>query len=542
MPTDKFSINRKQFLKITGLTGIGLLGSYYGLNKFLSPKEYSFTGKISGANFKMGHLLRTGISEIPKETKTIDTIIVGGGISGLSAGWYLQKNKFKDFLILEMDGNVGGNSSFGKNNVSKYPYGAHYVPLPSEDAKYVREFFEEVGIIEGYKDSLPVYNEFFLCADPNERLFFQGHWQEGLVPSRGIQPEDKIQYKEFFSYLEILKTKKGKDGKSAFTIPLEFSSKDKEFLDLDKISMFEFLQSKKWTSDYLNWYVEYCCRDDYGVSHKRVSAWAGLHYFASRTGKAANADTQTVLTWPEGNGFLVDKLKEINENKILTNSLVYQITIENKNKFMVDIFDSITNSYTRYITKNIIYASPRYTAKKIIKDYTNPIADTLEYSPWFVANITLNNKPAGNGVSLSWDNVSYYSRSLGYIVANHQDLTLNRKQTVITYYLPLDTDNPKTERISAYRKSYEDWLEILLPDLEKMHPGITTSIEEIDFWVWGHGMVSPGIDFLWSDKRKKMLENFQGIEFAHSDMSGISIFEEAQFRGCEAAKRVLERS
>ena len=113
---------------------------------------------------------------------------------------------------------------------------------------------------------------------------------------------------------------------------------------------------------------------------------------------------------------------------------------------------------------------------------------------------------------------------------------------MITYYLPLDTDNPKTERISAYRKSYEDWLEILLPDLEKMHPGITTSIEEIDFWVWGHGMVSPGIDFLWSDKRKKMLENFQGIEFAHSDMSGISIFEEAQFRGCEAAKRVLERS
>lgn len=92
----------------------------------------------------------------------------------------------------------------------------------------------------------------------------------------------------------------------------------------------------------------------------------------------------------------MSKLKEINENKILTNSLVYQITIENKNKFMVDIFDSITNSYTRYITKNIIYASPRYTAKKIIKDYTNPIADTLEYSPWFVANITLNNKPAGS--------------------------------------------------------------------------------------------------------------------------------------------------
>ena len=43
--------------------------------------------------------------------------------------------------------------------------------------------------------------------------------------------------------------------------------------------------------------VEYSCRDDYGVSHSKVSAWAGLHYFASRAGKAYNADSPNhVLT------------------------------------------------------------------------------------------------------------------------------------------------------------------------------------------------------------------------------------------------------
>ncbi|MBP9889297.1 MAG: hypothetical protein KBF93_23580, partial [Leptospiraceae bacterium] len=77
---------RKDFLKFSSLAGLTLLSSYCGFKKFLTSKNYPFPVKISGANFKVGHLLRTGISEIPKETKTIETIIVGGGISGLSAG------------------------------------------------------------------------------------------------------------------------------------------------------------------------------------------------------------------------------------------------------------------------------------------------------------------------------------------------------------------------------------------------------------------------------------------------------------------------
>jgi protoporphyrinogen oxidase len=480
-----------------------------------------------------------GVSEIPKDIKEIETVIVGGGIAGLSAGWYFLKNGYKDFLILEMDNHVGGNSSSGENSTSQYPYGAHYVPLPGENAKYVRELFEELKIITGYKNGLPVYDEYYLCADPNERLYFQGLWQEGLIPARGIPLEDKKQYNEFFGFVESLKNKKGSDGKYLFAIPIEFSSKDSEYLDLDKISMLDFMNKRGWTSKYLHWYVEYSCRDDYGVSHSKVSAWVGLHYFASRAGKAYNADSQTVLTWPSGNGFLVNKLKEINRAQIKTNTLTYRIEKNGEREFLIDTINPENKATTRYKAKKIIYAAPRYSAKKVIQGYKNDSADTLDFSPWLVANITLKQKPSGNGVPLSWDNVSFYSRSLGYIVANHQDLKINRKEVVITYYLPLDEGDLKSERLKAFRRSKEDWLEIILPDLEKMHLGITREITEIDLWVWGHGMVSPGIDYLWSEKRQAMLKSFQGIEFAHSDMSGISIFEEAQYRGCEAAKKIL---
>lgn len=533
-------LTRKKFVQFLGLGSVALVSSFLGIKNFLKRRQYNFPLKISGANFKAGHLLRESIKEIPTETVEIETVIVGGGISGLSAGWYFKKNNYNNFLILEMDGSTGGNSKSGKNNVSEYPYGAHYVPIPSEEASYVKELFLELGIIQGFKNDLPIYNEYYLCADPHERLYFQGYWQDGLIPARGVQEEDKRQYKEFFSFIEFLKTAKGNDGRSLFAIPMEKSSKDPEWLQLDQMSMYQYMEQRGWNSRYLNWYVEYSCRDDYGVSHRKVSAWAGLHYFASRAGKAANADSQTVLTWPSGNGFLVQKLSSISKNNIQTDSLVYRIEKEEKSKtFSVDSIHPDTKKTIRYKTKNVIYASPRYTAKKVIAGYDGSMGDNLDFTPWLIANITFSERPLGHGVPISWDNVSFYSKSLGYIVANQQDLTTNRKEVVVTYYLPLDEEEPKKERLKAYLRTKEDWEEIILADLEKMHTGISELIQEIDLWIWGHGMVSPGINFLWSSARQKILTSFKGIEFANSDMSGISIFEEAQYRGCEAAKKIL---
>ncbi|MBN8536143.1 MAG: NAD(P)/FAD-dependent oxidoreductase [Deltaproteobacteria bacterium] len=532
------NLSRRNFIKVMGFSLTTMITGFWSYFRFFKSNKYFFSGSLVGANSKTGHLLQSGVKAIPTETKTLDTVIVGGGISGLSAAWWFKKNNFKDFVLFEMDSDVGGNSMSGSNSISKYPWGAHYVPLPGPEAHYVREFFEEIGIIQGYQKGLPIFNEYYLCSDAQERLFFQGEWQEGLVPQHGIQHDDKRQYDEFFTFIESLKKKKGVDKKYVFSIPLDSSSQDPEYLKLDLISMSEFMREKGWNSSYLNWYVNYCCRDDYGRPHNKVSAWAGLHYFASRAGVGANADAQSVLTWPEGNGFLVSKFKEIIGDHIRRNSLVFSIECLSQG-YSVDVLNTQDNSCTRYFVKNVIFCGPRFTANKIIKDYSSD--RTLEYAPWAIANMTIKEFPLSQGAPLSWDNVSFYSKSLGYIVANHQDLKFNRKEKVITYYLPLDEKPPKEERIAAYQKSYQDWLDIIIPDLEKMHPGISRTVLNVDVWIWGHGMVSPGINYLWSPKRKDFLKPFKGIEFAHSDMSGISIFEEAQYRGVEAAKRILSK-
>jgi hypothetical protein len=161
------------------------------------------------------------------------------------------------------------------------------------------------------------------------------------------------------------------------------------------------------------------------------------------------------------------------------------------------------------------------------------------YAPWMVANVTIHRFPQASGESLAWDNVSYYSRSLGYVVATHQNITTRPGPTVITYYYPLSEHPPLLARKQLYDARVDEWRAIIVDDLEKMHPGISDQIESIDLWPWGHGMIRPSVGYIWGETRRKMKERDGNVFFAHSDMSGISNFEEAQYHGVTAAQQIL---
>src|SRR5262249_1722732 len=93
---------------------------------------------------------------------------------------------------------------------------------------------------------------------------------------------------------------RGSDGRRAFCVPLELSSTDERFQALDRMTFSDWLDSVGLSAPTLRWYLNYCCRDDYGRHATEISAWAGLHYFCSRDGQAANAGRGAVLTWPQG--------------------------------------------------------------------------------------------------------------------------------------------------------------------------------------------------------------------------------------------------
>ena len=537
----KKGISRRTFLARTlGAAGLVAAGSWFSWRWLRTQKPAAIAGSILGANAKVGHLLRKA-SQLPI-TKEIETqfLIIGGGIAGLSAGWRLQKNGISDFKILELADKAGGNSVHGQNEVSRYPWGAHYLPIPEINNQDLRTLCEELGLIEGYdKQGLPIYNALHLCHSPHERLLIHGSWQDGLVPKLGIEGAEAQELEAFFVEMEKMKNWIGKDQLPAFTIPLARSSQDPEILALDRISMSDFLAQKGWTSPALHWYVNYGCRDDYGAPYTEISAWAGIHYFAARRGQAANANSTAVLTWPEGNGWLANQLASRVQNQLQCQALVTELR-NTESGIEAVYYDTRTAERIRVKAKAAIYAAPHFTVPYVIAEASSNVASNFNYAPWLVANVTLRKRPRGPGARLSWDNVAFESKSLGYIIADHQSLKRKRPdQTVLTWYQPLDEQRPAEARKKALTTSWETWRDRVIEDLEFMHPGITPDILQIDVWVWAHGMISPQVNFLWHGNREKAAQTLGNIHFAHSDLSGISIFEEAFYQGVRAADQLI---
>jgi hypothetical protein len=534
-------MNRRQFL----LTSAGLV-SAEALHSCASrvKSDLPFSGSILGASHQIGHLLRGGRIPAPTLERTIPVLIVGAGVAGLSAGWKLSKAGFQDFEILELESEVGGNSRCGENAVSAYPWGAHYVPLPARESRAVRELFEELGVIEGYSSSgQPIYEEKYLCFSPQERLYIHGRWQDGLLPTVGVTQRDLDQYDRFKEMVLRYKARRGRDGRKAFAIPMELSSRDQDLLALDQLSFYDFLVRNGFDSVPLNWYLNYACRDDYGCVYTDVSAWAGLHYFASRDNGPEGEDS-TVLTWPEGNGWIIKKLRDKLQARITANALAFRIEASSERLF-VDVYCPEENRTTRMIAEEVVLACPRYLARLLFAGNRlppEPFIDDFQYAPWMVANLTLKEFPiVRSGASIAWDNVIYGSDSLGYVVATHQTLRTHLRQTVFTYYHPLTGSSPVTERNRLLETDWKTWAGFILKDLAKPHPEIMGLVAQLDIFRWGHAMVRPRPGFIWGEARRKAAEPRGNVLFAHSDLSGFSLFEEAQYRGVLAAEHILAK-
>ncbi|MBX3102138.1 MAG: FAD-dependent oxidoreductase [Bacteroidetes bacterium] len=528
MPTPEYS--RRQFLK-RGLHTAAALGIAPLLAACGETQETDIPGYLLGPDAQAGHLLRKRQFPKPAHWEEIPVIIVGAGISGLSAAYALEK-KGIPFRLLELEAESGGNSRAGHSAHTAYPWGAHYLPVPNAESVHVRELLEEMGLITDYAGGLPVFDERALCHAPQERLWYRGTWQKGLIPMRGITEQTREEYARFFSHVETLREARDSQGTPHFAIPLDLSSPQSPKA-LDTLSLAQYLQQAGYHSPELLWYLDYCCRDDYGSTLAQTSTWAGLHYLAGRRGQAANAPEDAELTWPMGNAHLARYLTARVQDHMQVRSLVYNLQ-RTTHGWEVSVFLPDTQKAQGYRCRQVIYASPLHTLPYIYPEA--PAVPKLLHTPWVVAQLHLKHEPAHQGEPMHWDNVNYRGKGVGYVLANHQLLQGYRKEVTLTYYYPLTDLPPQEARAVAFRRSHRQWAASILEDLQPMHPDIRSLLTGMDIWVWGHGMVAPTPGYLWGTAREQLKQPHQGLHLAHTDVSGISIFEEAQYRGIQAAQ------
>jgi hypothetical protein len=501
-------------------------------------------GEIIGASDVFGHKIRDElrIEPSPERWESIEVLIVGGGIAGLSAAWQLQKAGFEKFLLLELEPAPGGTSRSGNNAaaVVPYPWGAHYLPAPMKENVALVSLLGEIGVLEGSdRDGQPVVAEQFLCRDPEERIFYKGRWYEGLYLQAGASPDDLAQLERFNSEIAAWVNWKDSRGRRAFTIPISACSDDAEVTALDKMSMGAWLQARGLNSLRLRWLVDYSCRDDYGLTVDQTSAWAGLFYFASRVPRAG-ADSQPLITWPEGNGHLVTHLYNKVRTKVRLGLAAAEIVPTSRDGVDVLATDSTGNA-AGFHAKRVIFAAPQFMTRYLIRSYRErPPAHVAEfkYGAWMVANMVLTDRPKSIGFPLAWDNVFYESPSLGYVVATHQR-GLDRGPTVFTYYYPMCDDDPRVARTRLLETDWRGWADITLTDVGQAHKDIRSLVTRLDVMRWGHAMIRPRPGFIWSGALAAAQRPFRGIHFANTDLSGLAIFEEAFDHGIRAAQEVL---
>jgi protoporphyrinogen oxidase len=490
-------------------------------------------GEIVGASAARGHRLRERIDiDVPRERmRKRKVVIVGAGIAGLSAAWHLQRQGETDVEILELEAQVGGTAKNGLTALTPHPWGAHYINAPLAEHRAMVQLLTEMEVLEpGSKDA--VVAEEFLCREPEERVFYRGRWYEGLYLRAGASADDLAQLERFERVVATWVDTRDGDGRRAFAIPMESGSEDERMRALDRLSMAEWMQKNAFTSQRLLWLVDYACRDDYGARPHATSAWAGLFYFAARKRNGAD-ESQPVVTWPEGNGRLVRHLSKRMKNNTSTGVLVARL-IPTEHGISVLGLDAEDKAFG-VLADRVIFAAPHHVAGRIIEGYAP--SPEFQYGAWLVSNLSLHARPASRGFPLAWDNVFYDSPSLGYVVATHQRGS-DFGPTVLTHYLPLTDGGAHEERQRLFALDHAAAADLVLSDIERAHPDIRTLTDRIDVMRWGHAMIRPAPGFIFGEARRKAREPFRGVHFAHSDLSGIPLFEEAFYRGLRAADAV----
>lgn len=556
-------MHRRRFLAgasslTIGLSGVlsgGLLAGCAGRqpwDQFTTSIDYP--GRVSGHQLRdMGKNIKA-TSGLLGPTHRVKTCIVGAGVAGLTASWTLHEAGDHDQLVLagpELYGNAAGLSLGGR----RCPTGAHYLPLPSRESSHVRHILSKMDVLQdGIATDNPRYDERIVVHSPSDRLLRDGQWQAGLPVTTLADADSMAQQERFTQMIVNLASRKGNDSKRIFVVPIVLSSNDPQWLALDAFTFEAWLNRERFNAPSLRWYLDYCCRDEFGAGLQDVSAWAGLHYFCSRSGHASNAEDGAVLTWADGLCPIAQFLASAAtaRQQILGASAIHIQRSAAGLAPYVDVHAVQWDAQGKPIpmmirAQRVIMATPLFVTARIDPEIKLAFTQVAQFLPpmrsWLMGNFQFARPlKEQEGQGLSWDNVVYQSKGLGYVNADHQAVRVDQSLgPILTTYCALA--DPKAQQSSQQTLQ---WLAQATPTqlLAMASQDLVAAYGE-RFWqhvvhahitVRGHAMASPQPGFLSNNFIQQLRQETGTVSYAHADLSGYSVFEEAAWWGVRAAQ------
>lgn len=477
------------------------------------------------------HKLREPVPAGVATPRRAQVIVLGAGIAGLSCTRALRQAGV-EVALLELDDAPGGHSRPGLVGGLPCPLGAHYLPQPGADLPELQDLLVEFGAAQRVNGRWKA-QEAQTVHTPAERRWDGQRWQPGLLPAPETL-EAEAQQRRFAAAVRAAQAQ-------GFGLPTQRAAFGDWHRARDAQSFAAWLDEQGLTDADLRWYLDYCCRDDYGAGLHSVSAWAGLHYFASRHGFAApgeESEAEPPLTHAEGNGWLVRRLAA--DLPLHSGRVALQLDEE---RHGVRLRCWSPDGLEDWSAQHIVLALPLFVAQRL---WRNPLpalgAVRLQRAPWLVANLRLDAPLLERvGAPPAWDNVMKDSPTLGYVNAQHQSLDPRPGPQVLTLYWAL----PQSERASLLQGSAASWAQRVLAPLRPLHPDLDERLQQLRLTRWGHAMAIPTPGARSQPALAALRRANQGagrVRFAHADLAAYSVFEEAFCAGLDAAQGLLRRS
>jgi protoporphyrinogen oxidase len=447
---------------------------------------------------------------IQAQEQTYDVIIIGAGLSGLSAAHYLNSD---NILLLEKNEEVGGRIIEGQWNNFHYPKGTEYIGEPD-------------GILK------ELINELKLSIIP--------------VPP----PTDGIGYKgKIYTKDKILDFLPDKDAKKQFKelerklAKLDYQTEDiiwenehiGEYVRYDNISVQEWLDSLN-IHPLIQTYINIENLGLFSANNAELSILYNANEMAYNLPSPKDYDESEVFTFPMGMIELSNALLKENKAKIQCNTEV--ISIKKEEGGICKVVANVCGTEQVFNARNVICSTPAPIAKVLLKDCVSDkvLANLgkIDYGQYITINLFTGKRFLEEAWTVSC--LDNYFTSI-YDVTRTQTEPGYKQKSIISAYIPSTSAKDKT----FIYQTDDEVLTKTLKDMELYFPDISESVIGYDVQRFKYAYPVFGKGYYQLLQKLKADESLNTSVFLAGDYMTYAVVDGAILSGFDAAVKINQQ-
>jgi hypothetical protein len=402
---------------------------------------------VHGEHFEICHQVRDGHDfDRPDATRKVDIVIIGGGVAGLSAAYFLGG---KDFLLFEKEDHFGGNAYLEQYEGQPFATGSAYA--------YKGDAGDQLASEIGLK-LLPVNN-----PDPTivNKTFVPDTWGKGL---------DELPY-----------TKEVRASFRKFRDDVMKIHRRERLLELDSERLTKYTGA--YAPEVQQWWDGYG-PSNWGARCEETSALVGI---SAAQDLARGADAQRVIL-PGGLGCITHKLVQVLQPKykdrMLGEATVVAV-VQDEDAVRVTYFHE--EKLTTVAAKVALVCTPKHITSRLVRNLPADQKTAMRrtrFAPYPVVNVIFD-KPVYNRGYDSWCPGNSFT---DFIVADwtvRNQPGYQQKNNILSFYTPLREGQRATLLDEADCKTLAARV---LADFQKLMPEFNVDPVEVRIYRRGHPM------------------------------------------------------